>query len=318
MLCRSTPARATAMLLGALLALLATPEVVALDAKLAVHPLRTMPGFSFSVLLPRWHGAVRGEMVDPDGRVVCSAEVFAPDLVPEANVVLLAVPSTAQTGAYRLRVRNRDGEVVSESMIEVVDREFKFEEIPLTQALTDIRSAPDPRRIREGERLMRELYTTRPEAIYQRTPLIWPLPEWIQTSWHGDRRVYLYADGARANAIHHGLDLAAPTGTPVAAAGNGRVVVSDDWIVSGGTVIIEHLPGVYSLYYHLHDRLVEEGSLVAAGTRIGTVGATGLATGPHLHWEIRVSGISVEPESLMRSWLLDNTVVFDTLSILVQ
>jgi len=75
-------------------------------------------------------------------------------------------------------------------------------------------------------------------------------------------------------------------------------------IVTGNTVVVEHLPGVFSLYYHLDEIRVEEGVLVAGGQEIGTVGDTGLATGPHLHWEMRVGGVPVSPEDLMDHPLL--------------
>jgi murein DD-endopeptidase MepM/ murein hydrolase activator NlpD len=77
-----------------------------------------------------------------------------------------------------------------------------------------------------------------------------------------------------------------------------------DRIVTGNTVVIEHLPGVFSLYYHLDSIGVDEGDVVEQGERIGTVGMTGLATGPHLHWEIRVGGVPVAPEEASRVPLL--------------
>ena len=78
-------------------------------------------------------------------------------------------------------------------------------------------------------------------------------------------------------------------------------------IVTGDTVVIEHLPGVYSLYYHLDEIFVEEGEEIAVEALIGTVGSTGLATGPHLHWEIRVAGVPVSPEDATKQALLFGT-----------
>jgi murein DD-endopeptidase MepM/ murein hydrolase activator NlpD len=70
-------------------------------------------------------------------------------------------------------------------------------------------------------------------------------------------------------------------------------------------VIIEHLPGVYSLYYHLDKITASEGAVVAAGELIGQSGTTGLSTAPHLHWEIRVSGESADPDTFITRPILD-------------
>ena len=76
-------------------------------------------------------------------------------------------------------------------------------------------------------------------------------------------------------------------------------------IITGFTVVVEHLSGVYSLYYHLARLDVAAGERVAAGTAVGTVGSTGLATGPHLHWEVRAAGVAVDPDVLVTTPLVD-------------
>jgi murein DD-endopeptidase MepM/ murein hydrolase activator NlpD len=114
-------------------------------------------------------------------------------------------------------------------------------------------------------------------------------------------------DGSETPSIHNGRDLWAPTGTPVVAGGKGRVVMARDRMVTGKTVILEHLPGVYTLYYHLDSLLVEEGVVVRAGQEIGTVGSSGLVTGEHLHWELRTGGIPIDPWQYRDRPLLDTT-----------
>jgi murein DD-endopeptidase MepM/ murein hydrolase activator NlpD len=91
------------------------------------------------------------------------------------------------------------------------------------------------------------------------------------------------------------------------------VVLARNRIVTGNSVIIEHLPGVYSLYYHLDSIDAAEGAIVAAGERLGLSGATGLATGPHLHWEIRVSGENTDPDILMARPVLDKDALLSRL-----
>ena len=81
--------------------------------------------------------------------------------------------------------------------------------------------------------------------------------------------------------------------------------MASERIITGFTVVIEHLPGLYSLYYHLDSLSVREGQRVSQGDRIGTVGSTGLATGPHLHWEVRSAGVAVDPDLLVKRPLID-------------
>lgn len=307
--------RLVAVAIGALV-LFASPHSLA--AQVVEHPDATMPGGAFAVGVFGAPEPAQAALIDPAGATVCRAAPF--ELTSPSGrgctVFLLAVPSTAATGTYEVVVSDVEGHVISSTAIEAVWRPFKSEDIPLDRALSSLRSQYNERRDREGRRLIEVLGTTNPRAVYQTEPFVKPLDEWIQTSWFGDRRVYLYSDGGRIRALHNGIDYAAPTGAPVYAAGPGVVVVAAEWLISGGTVILEHLPGVYSLYYHLDEIGVQEGQAVVAGTPVGTVGATGLATGPHLHYEVRVSGVAVEPDTLRQRWLLDNLGWFDTLSFL--
>ena len=90
--------------------------------------------------------------------------------------------------------------------------------------------------------------------------------------------------------------------------------MAEDRIITGLSVVLEHLPGVFSLYYHLDSMDVSEGDLVSTGTTLGTVGSTGLSTGPHLHWELRVSGVAVDPNRHLERPLIDTTAIVRSLS----
>ena len=94
---------------------------------------------------------------------------------------------------------------------------------------------------------------------------------------------------------HAGIDLAASRGASVLAPAAGLVADVGDYILTGHTVIIDHGQGIHSAYFHLDTALVRRGDRVEAGKRIGRVGATGLATGPHLHYGIYVHGKDVDP-----------------------
>lgn len=98
---------------------------------------------------------------------------------------------------------------------------------------------------------------------------------------------------------HRGEDIAAPTGEDVLASNDGLVRLTVDHIFSGKGIYLDHGLGLYSLYFHLSEILVSDGENVKAGQVIGKVGATGRATGPHLHWGARVGGAWVNPFSLV-------------------
>src|SRR5262249_43930345 len=97
-----------------------------------------------------------------------------------------------------------------------------------------------------------------------------------------------------------GLDLAARQGQEVSAPAPARVALAEDLYFSGGTVILDHGAGLFTSYFHLSRIDVRAGDLVAEGARVGAVGATGRATGPHLHWSARIDGARVNPLGLLK------------------
>jgi len=103
---------------------------------------------------------------------------------------------------------------------------------------------------------------------------------------------------------HAGVDLDGETGDPAYAAADARVVLSEPLQVRGNTVILDHGLGVFTTYCHLSELNVEERAAVSKGDVIGALGSTGLSTGTHLHWEVRVGGIAVNPFEWSRRRML--------------
>jgi murein DD-endopeptidase MepM/ murein hydrolase activator NlpD len=95
--------------------------------------------------------------------------------------------------------------------------------------------------------------------------------------------------------FHAGVDFAAAEGAPVRAAADGIVRLAEELPLSGNAVLVDHGLGIVTSYLHLSTIGVRAGQRVAKGAVVGRVGATGLATGPHLHWGLRVHGVRVDP-----------------------
>ncbi len=114
------------------------------------------------------------------------------------------------------------------------------------------------------------------------------------TGRFGSRRVI----NGQQKRPHSGEDIAAPQGTPVYAINTGTVAATMDHFFSGKGVVIDHGVGLFSMYFHLSEISVQPGQALKKGDILGKVGSTGRATGPHLHWGIRVNGARVNPYAL--------------------
>jgi murein DD-endopeptidase MepM/ murein hydrolase activator NlpD len=136
------------------------------------------------------------------------------------------------------------------------------------------------------------------QGIYAgQIPRLWtagwqmPIPGAPVTAYFGEQRSF---NGGPVGGHHGGSDLGAEAGTLVQCANRGVVVLAEELYVRGNMVIVDHGGGVYTGYAHLSAINVEAGQPVSKGTVLGAVGSTGLATGPHLHWEMAVGGVLVD------------------------
>ncbi|MDR2519034.1 MAG: M23 family metallopeptidase [Spirochaetaceae bacterium] len=277
--------------------------------KIAVIPGNPRPGEPVTVALAGGAG-VQAVLIGPKGERLSGAAFFNLSQNKSGAMVqaaILAVPCTAPAGGALIQAEDCNGSIGAVKLV-ITSREFAAEEIPLDKRNTDLRAVPDPRKTAEAAELWRIIRRTGTQ-IYTAGPFAPPVQSARRTSFFGDRRVYRYADGSSASAIHAGIDYGVPAGTPVRACAQGRVVLAQARIVTGNSVILEHLPGVYSLYYHLDTIAAAPGDLVERGAVLGASGATGLATGPHLHWEIRVSGENTDPDAFMTRPVLDKEAI---------
>jgi murein DD-endopeptidase MepM/ murein hydrolase activator NlpD len=160
--------------------------------------------------------------------------------------------------------------------------------------MVDLDPETERRAVAEGERL-RALYTTiSPDRLW-RGRFTRPIGGTEPGTGFGARRII----NGQPRSPHSGIDYSAAQGTPVVAANAGRVALVAEYFFPGRLVILDHGLGLYTLYFHLDTVSVSEGEVVGRGHLIGTVGATGRATGPHLHFGVQVGASRVDPATLL-------------------
>ncbi len=203
-------------------------------------------------------------------------------------LAIVGIPLKTPKGRQQITVQTaRDRKRVS---FEVGIRRYTEQHITLkNQRLVD----PNPNDL---ERIRRELaeqqqaYRTFSPRMPSNLQMDRPVPGRLSSPF-GLRRFF---NGQERNP-HSGLDIAAPAGTPVRAPAGGRVILTGDYFFNGKTVFIDHGQGLISMFCHLSAIDVQPGAEVQRGDRIGAVGATGRATGPHLHWNISLNDVRVDP-----------------------
>jgi murein DD-endopeptidase MepM/ murein hydrolase activator NlpD len=178
--------------------------------------------------------------------------------------------------------------------LEIVEPGFRTTTLSVAPRFVE----PSPkakRRIAADRKAFREAFARPFEPPRFEGPFDWPRRA-DATGRFGDRRTF----NEKQASVHYGLDLDGPVGAPVLASNGGVVVLARDCYMSGRTVVLWHGAGVFSLYFHLSAIEVAPGQAVERGALVGRVGATGRVTGPHLHWSVKVDGLYVDPESILR------------------
>jgi murein DD-endopeptidase MepM/ murein hydrolase activator NlpD len=193
-----------------------------------------------------------------------------------------------------LVVRGPDGRETRRSL-EVERRAYRIQRIDGLPPRQVTPSKRDLARIEADARLIEAAKRRDTDGLGFIEPVAWPTRGPI-SGVYGSQRIL----NGEPRAPHRGLDVAAPAGTPVGAMASGVVALAKtDMYYTGGTVMVDHGHGLHSIYVHLRDVLVEVGQKVAQGAALGTVGSTGRATGPHLHWGVYWFERVVDPALLV-------------------
>jgi murein DD-endopeptidase MepM/ murein hydrolase activator NlpD len=217
-----------------------------------------------------------------------------------------AVPATLRFTATFKNAGGEPGRLDLAREIGIEAKKFLSEDIALDKANTALRAKPDPAQTAQSAEFAKIFSSRDVTALFASGTMVKPLNVgWRETAGFGDERRYLYFGGGGDASVHGGVDLGAKEGTDVVACAAGRVAFAQLRILTGNTIVLEHLPGLFSIYMHLSSIKVREGDIVGSGDRIGLVGSTGLSTGPHLHWEVRIGEVSVNPYYWLTHPLLD-------------
>jgi murein DD-endopeptidase MepM/ murein hydrolase activator NlpD len=263
-------------------------------------------------------GCATSQASDPRDRFVTALKVEVPASVPQGSLVRGTVPPgtklvfedrvvrVAADGRFVIGVaRERTKPAVLEATFP--DRTHRTIEIPVTHRdfpLERINGVPEDtvnpppaiaERIADEQAQVARARTRDDDRDDFAASFKWPLTGRVSGVF-GSQRIY----NGTPKSPHSGLDVAAPKGTPVHAPAAGIVTFADpDLYLTGGTVLIDHGHGVSSSFLHLSRIDVKVGDRVAQGQVFGLVGATGRATGPHMHWGMNWFDTRVDPQLLV-------------------
>jgi hypothetical protein len=282
---------------GLLLVLLLAPDVRA-GSGLSVRWRPTKPRVG-DVALLQLRGAPDGAAVE--GTVGGQPLTFFPYAGGHAALVGFDLEMKAGVKPWQLVVLQRDRDpVTTKGKVSVVHRDFPVQRLTLPPAMVDLDPETEQRAISESERLQTLYRTITPERLW-RGAFTRPVGGAEPGTGFGARRVI----NGKPRMPHGGTDYAAPAGTPVVAVNTGRVALVADFFFPGRLIAIDHGLGLYTLYFHLDSVAVSQGDPVERGQTIGAVGATGRATGPHLHFGAHVAGARIDPATLLVLGLRD-------------
>jgi hypothetical protein len=238
-----------------------------------------------------------GRMADVTGRFLGRTIPFfaAPGGPAEGSVGLLGIDMQDKPGMHELtvEVRERGATRRLSYNVLVIKESYPVQRLTLPSEQVDLDDESLVRVKAEQERVQTVLQGMSRERLWD-SPFLEPVQGEVAGAFGRTRII-----NGQARSPHNGEDITAPSGTPVVAMNDGIARLTVDHFFSGKGVFLDHGLGLYSMYFHLAEVLVQDGTMVKRGQPIGKVGATGRATGPHLHLGVRLNGARVNPYALV-------------------
>jgi murein DD-endopeptidase MepM/ murein hydrolase activator NlpD len=253
----------------------------AVQPEITLNPAKPGPGDLLVVTVKNASGRVRGTF---NGKKI----YFNPS--EESLKAIVAIDYFTKPGKYDLDI-TANGAVRKET-VEVIEKEYELQQLTLPKNMVELSPKNEARAEREQRRMA----------------AIWPKE--TRRSWKGDFVNPLEGDiitpfGVRRlindipKSPHTGVDVRGKEGAKIIAPNNGVVTLIANQFFSGNSLVLNHGQGIYTMFFHLSKILVKRGQRVKKGQVIALVGETGRATGPHLHWGVRVQGARVDPLELI-------------------
>ncbi len=267
--------RFLSLLIAAAISLASSPSFT---VEVAPNPL--VPGEAAVI-------TVRARLSDPpEGEIAGQKLRFVQD--GETWIAFAGIHVLTRPGEYPLKICLPSG-LCRMAKVRVARKAYPMERIRLPAEKAALITPEVVEREREVVSRAYSTFSGRPLWFFPFSP---PLAEMRVTSPFGLMRAY---NSGPPSGFHDGVDFGAKEGTPVYAPAPGRVILARELTLRGKMVILDHGAGVMSGFLHLSEITVEEGQEIKRGEMIGRVGNTGLSTAPHLHWEVRVNGVAVNP-----------------------
>ena len=200
-------------------------------------------------------------------------------LKPGSYPLVVKIPSTGLRKQINVTVRSKD---------------FGVRQLTLPKEMVDI-DAVTLERVKRETAVMKEVLEAPPTAPQWKGPFVKPVNGEVVGPF-GQASIL----NGMPRAPHSGVDLKAERGTPVISTNSGKVVLTGEFFFNGLFVVVDHGGAVQSMYFHLDQILVQQGDEVAKGQAVGLLGASGRATGPHLHFGVRINGARIDPMQFIK------------------
>ncbi len=230
-----------------------------------------------------------GELAQPTIEQSIANAYFAKD--GQSYSIQIGTGYLVSPGTYNIKVIS--GDVVLQETITILAAEYGRQD--LTISSSTVSSTSGAEQLQAYRDAIYPLYETYDDVIYWKENFIKPVDgDKINTEYG----IYRYTNGSSTYERHAGIDYDGEEEDNIYAANNGRVVFAQFLDVTGNTIVIEHGGGLKTYYYHLNSIDVATGDMVEIGEVIGGMGTTGYSTGDHLHYEVRIGNISINPHLL--------------------
>lgn len=209
------------------------------------------------------------------------------------GIAIVGIGISSEPGIHQLTLIDQANNSTNHSFT-VAAKQYPEQRLTISNPRLVNPNEEDLKRIRGESSRMQKQYRrfSKPEPSLR--PFLIPA-DGVISSPFGRRRIL----NDQPRSPHSGLDIAAAAGAPIRAPTAAEVTLTGNFFFNGNTVFLDHGQGLITMYCHLSETKVHEGDLVERGDIIGLVGATGRATGPHLHWSVSLNGNRVDPEQVI-------------------